>query len=185
MKPFVLDARRTLVLLIDMQEKLMPAIAHREDIERMGSLLLRCADAMGVPVLVSEHYTKGLGKTVPSLVQALPEACPVVEKISFSCWGEPEIVRSVERAARRQIVLFGVETHICVLSTALELLAEGYDVVLVSDATGSRQDAHRDLAFDALRSAGGLVLPTESVAYQLLGKAGTELFKRVLPFFKA
>ena len=102
MKPFVLDARRTLVLLIDMQEKLMPAIAHREDIERMGSLLLRCADAMGVPVLVSEHYTKGLGKTVPSLVQALPEACPVVEKISFSCWGEPEIVRSVERAARRQ-----------------------------------------------------------------------------------
>lgn len=185
MKPFVLDARRTLVLLIDMQEKLMPAIAHREDIERMGALLLRCADTMDVPVLVSEHYSKGLGKTLPSLAQALPPQSSVVEKISFSCWGEPAIVRALERAARRQIVLLGVETHICVLSTALELLAEGYDVVLAADATGSRQNVHRDLAFHTLRAAGGLVLPTESVVYQLLGKAGTELFKRVLPFFKA
>ncbi len=185
MKPFVLDARRSLVLLIDMQEKLMPAIAHREEIEKTGALLLRCADALGVPVLVSEHYPKGLGKTLPSLVQVLPEKSPVVEKISFSCWGEPAIVRALEETARRQIILLGVETHICVLSTALELLAEGYDVVLASDATGSRREVHRDEAFAALRSAGGTVLPTESVVYQLLGQAGTDLFKRVLPFFKA
>lgn len=185
MKPFVLDAHRTQILLIDMQEKLMPAIAHREDIERQGSLLVRCAGKIGVPVLVSEHYPRGLGSTVAPLADVLPDQSLRVEKIAFSCWGEPAVRDALERTPRRQIVLLGVETHICVLSTALELLAEGYDVTVASDACGSRQDAHRDMAFDALRTAGALVVPTETVVYQLLGRAGTELFKAVLPLFKA
>jgi len=184
LKPFLLKAVSTQVLLIDMQEKLFPAIHDTEHLLKQSQFLLSSCSILGVPVKYTEHYPKGLGATLTDLAPCIPQGSARFEKIHFSCWAEPGFNTFFHREGRSQVVLAGIEAHICVLSTAMELLNVGYDVVVASDAIGSRNPANRDMAMDTLLHAGAAVLPVESIVYQMLEKAGTPAFKQILAAIK-
>jgi len=118
------------------------------------------------------------------LSACLPEGSARFEKIHFSCWAEPGFNTFFHREGRSQVILAGIEAHICVFSTAMELLNVGYDVAVAADAVGSRNPDHRDMALETLRHAGAAVLPVESIVYQMLEKAGTPAFKKILAAIK-
>jgi len=184
LRPFLLKADTCQVLLIDVQEKLFPVIHDGDALLKQARFLLSSCSILNVPVKYTEHYPKGLGGTHPDLLSCMPEGSSRFEKIHFSCWAEPGFNTFFHREGRSQVVLAGIEAHICVYATAMELLDVGYDVVVAADAVGSRAPAHREAALDTLRQAGAAVLPVESVVYQLLEKAGTPAFKQVLAALK-
>ena len=175
---FLLKAGETLLLVIDIQERLAAAMLRRERVTNNVLHLLEVARLKNVPVVVTEQYPKGLGPTVPELAGALP-AVSRVEKISFSCCGEAGFVDRVRATGRRKVVICGMETHVCVLMTALDLLHEGFIVHVVSDAVCSRQEENWSTALSMLRDAGAVVTSTETVLFQLLERAGSEEFRTI------
>ena len=131
---------------------------------------------MDIPLLITEQYPKGLGPTIPEIKDVIPSYAPI-EKISFSCCGEPFFLEAVQVTGRQQVVLAGMETHVCVLQTCLDLLKEGFDVHVVSDAVCSRTEQNYRAGLEFMRDAGAVISCTETVLFQLLAKAGTESFK--------
>ncbi len=184
MKPFLLKANQAQVLLIDMQQKLFPAIHESERLLKQSSFLLSSCSILGVPVKYTEHYPKGLGNTLAELLDCMPKDARRFEKIHFSCWAEPGFNCFFHTEGRPQVVVAGIEAHICVFSTVIQLLDVGYDVVVASDAVGSRNPDHRDAGLETLRNAGAAVLPVESIVYQMLERAGTPAFKQILAAIK-
>lgn len=185
MKPFSIDAQRSQLLLIDMQEKMLPAVAGWESVAKNAEILLKACEIMKVPVKVTEHYPKGLGNTITSVNRNLPSGTERFEKISFSCCGETGFDKFLRCEGRNIVVVAGVESHICVLGTVMDLLAMGHSVAVAADACSSRNSEHHRMACDAMASAGAMVVPVETVVYQMLGRAGTEQFKSMLPMFKS
>lgn len=183
MEPVTLNRGNTLFLMIDLQEKLMPAIEGAEQIAAAAERLLRAASALDIPLIVTEQYPKGLGGTVEPLRSLMASAAPL-PKTAFSCAGAEGFSEAFERIGRNRAVLWGVETHICVFTTAMELAKKGCQVVVAGEACGSRKKACHDLAVASMLAAGIAVLPVETVVYQLLGRAGTPEFKALLPYFK-
>lgn len=183
MKAYINDPDNTIFLMIDIQEKLLPAIDGYEDVSRNAEKLLVIADVLKIPVKVTEQYKKGLGPTVAALNKHLANCVPF-EKTHFGCGGEKGFYDYLTSGNRNQIILFGIESHICVHTTAMELLQRGYDVTVVADACSSRNRKNHELALANMLSHGAHVLPLESVAYQLIKKAGTPEFKALLPLFK-
>jgi nicotinamidase-related amidase len=172
----LLDARRSALLIVDMQERLLPAMDGGEPALANAARLMEAAGRLGVPILVSEQYPKGLGPTVPALAALAPTGT-VAEKLHFSCAADPGWRGRFERLDRRQAVLAGVEAHVCVLQTALGLKAAGYEPAVVADATASRRPESKAMAFDRLRQNGVEVVTTEMVLFEWLGQAGTAEFK--------
>ncbi len=169
------------LLLIDVQEKFqsaIPAIAADQPVGRNCRILVEGARAVGVHVLVSEQYPKGLGPTLPHLVEALGPA-PRPGKSHFSCCGDPTLASAIESAHRSWWILCGVEAHVCVLATAADLLAAGRRVVVVGDAVASRREDCRTMALQAARDLGALVLPAETVLFRWLRVAQGDAFKKV------
>lgn len=172
----LLEARRSALLIVDMQERLLPAMDGGEPALANAARLMEAAGRLGVPMLVSEQYPKGLGPTVPPLAALAPTGT-VAEKLHFSCLADPGWRGRFERLDRRQAVLAGVEAHVCVLQTALGLKAAGYEPAVVADATASRRPESKAMAFDRLRQNGVEVVTTEMVLFEWLGQAGTAEFK--------
>ncbi len=170
--------------MIDIQEKLYPHISAHEEILQNSRRLLKAAEVLKVPVLVTEQYPKGLGPTLPALKEMLGSETRFLEKITFSCYPGPGFTDALSAINRPVTVVFGIETHICVLSTVMDLISHGHEVAVVADACGSRKPENHELAIAAARTCGALVLPVETVIYQMLGAAGTEAFKAMLPYFK-
>ena len=180
-----INAAASTLIVIDVQERLAPAMAEPEPIIRACATLMTAARDIGVPVLVSEQYPRGLGRTVPTLAAlAPPEA--TIEKIHFSCLDEPAFAARFGATAdgRGQAILCGIETHVCVLQTALQLHAMGREVAVVADASGSRRAVDSGLALDRLRHSGVQVVSTEMVIFEWLGRAGTNLFKAMSALIK-
>lgn len=184
MKPFVLDRNRAQLLMIDIQEKLCPAMYNRERICRNTGILLEAANLLKLPVKVTEQYPRGLGGTVGELEKILPSHTHKFEKVHFSCYSEPGFHHFIQQAGRSQVVVAGIESHICVLATVLEMLRDNYDVAVVADATGSRKRKHHVMALDAMGQAGAFIVPMETAVFQLLGQSGTPEFKSLLRHFK-
>lgn len=172
------------LVLVDMQCALADAMERRDAVVETAALLARAAGLLGIPVLVTRQYPRGLGNTVPELVEALGDHSPV-DKLTFSCLAEPAFRDRIEALGRRQVVLAGMETHICVTQTALALLDEGYAVSIAADATCSRRRSDHDVALARLRAAGVAVTIAESVIYEALERAGTPEFKAILELVKA
>lgn len=170
-------------LMIDIQEKLFPHISGSETIGANTQRLLALSRLMDIPFYYTEQYPKGLGGTVQEIAKSLPEGAARFEKMTFSCMEEPGFDGFFGKSDKAAVV-WGIETHICIMTTVMDMLDEGMKVAVVSDAVGSREDANRDRALLSMERAGALVLPTESVVYQLLGRSGTGDFKAMLPFFK-
>ena len=185
MKPFRIDAEKSQLLLIDLQMKMLPAVAGWESVAKNVEILLKACEIMKAPVKLTEHYPRGLGATIPSIAENLPIDSKRFEKISFSCCGEAGFDNFLRCNGRDLVIVAGVESHICVLSTVMDLLAMGHSVVVAADACSSRNAGHHNMACSAMTSAGALVVPVESVVYQMLGRAGTEQFKAMLPMFKS
>lgn len=168
------------VVLTDVQERLFGAMdaERRDDMIRNLKILLTAARRLAIPIVVTEQYPKGLGRTLPELRVLLDEA-PAIEKTSFSACGAPEFTERLSTLAAEPIILTGVEAHVCVLLTALDLLGMGRRVWIVADAVCSRRAATMDIGLAQARQAGAIVTSTETVVFQLLGRADTEAFREV------
>ncbi|HDQ93557.1 MAG TPA: isochorismatase family protein [Synergistetes bacterium] len=184
MKPFRIEPARAQLLLIDLQEKMLPAVSSYETVSKYSIILLNACGTMNIPVKYTEHYPRGLGATVKAIADNFPKGSARTEKIHFSCCMEEGFDDFLKIEGRDQVVVAGVESHICVLGTVMDLLANNYRVAVAADACSSRNPEHHRLACEAMASAGALVVPVETLVYQMLGRAGTAEFKTMLPFFK-
>jgi nicotinamidase-related amidase len=184
MKPELLDRNRSALVLIDFQERLFPNVHEHQRVMARIDLLLSAANLMHVPVLLTEQYPKGLGNTVEEIRKALPQAQPL-EKMDFSCAAAPGFRELLSSLHRDQIVLTGIETHICVAQTALDLASQGENVFVVADATSSRRPLDAQTALQRMEQSGLTIITAESVVFEWLRRAGTEEFKALQPKLKA
>jgi len=178
------------LVVVDVQERLAAAMDRREQVVSRCGLLARVAGIVGVPIVVTRQYPNGLGDTEAPLIAALEAvradgaSVQGVDKVSFDCFAEPTFCDAVTGTGRGQLVLAGMETHICIAQTALAGLAESYDVHVAADACCTRAPEHHEYALMRLAHAGAVVSTAESVAYELVGSAGTDEFRALLQVVK-
>ena len=177
---FFLERDKAVLVVIDVQEKLCLAMDHKVlgKLTRNIGILLESASELNVPVLVTEQYVKGLGATLPELKEKAG-AASFYEKMSFSSCGSAEFVEALKASGRTQIIVTGMETHVCVLQTVIELRDAGFEVHVVKDAVMSRDKRNWQTAVEAMTLTGAVPTCTESVMFQLLKVAGTEEFKKL------
>lgn len=172
----VLDRTQSLLLVVDIQDRLVPAILDADTVVDNTERLIRAARRLDVPLAASEQYRKGLGETVADVRDRLADA-ERLEKMTFDATRDPDFRAHIAGMSRQQAVIVGTEAHVCVLQTALGCLGMGIQPWVVADAVGSRATANRDLALDRLRQAGAVVVSTEMVLFEWLERAGTDDFR--------
>ncbi len=174
------DAGRSLLVMVDIQEKLLAAMSadDRVQITRQGKLLLIAAERLEVPVLVTEQYPRGLGPTAPELKSSVPAAARWFDKTRFSCCGADHFTDALPED-RKQTILFGMEAHVCVLQTGMELLDRGCQVFVVEDTVCSRKQANKTKGLQRLRDAGAIITNSESVLFEWLRDARHEHFREL------
>lgn len=180
-----LEAEQCALIVVDMQEKLLPPIWEKERLVRNIQLLIRLAGILKMPALVTTQYAKGLGNTVPEIASLLPDS-PPIDKLMFSCFGSEAFCSLLKRlpGQRTTVLLCGMETHICVMQTAMGALREGYLVHVASDAVSSRTELNWKIGLDRMRAAGTILSSTEMMIYELLRSSGAPAFKELLPYLK-
>ena len=183
MSDWRLTTQNAALVVIDLQEKLMAAMPRRAEVVTAADRLIRAARILEVPTLVTVQYVKGLGPVCAELAEATAGLTPV-EKMAFSCCGAAAFVRALKTSGRKRIILCGVEAHVCVQQTALDLLAGDHTVYIVADAVCSRRATDCAVASERLRDCGAVLTTAEAAVYELLREAGTPAFKQVLPLFK-
>ncbi len=184
MGPELLDRNRSALVLIDMQERLFPHVYEHQRVLARIDLLLFAANLLQIPMLLTEQYPKGLGNTIEEIRKMLPAVRPLV-KMDFSCVPAPGFREQLSSLRRDQVVLTGIETHICVAQTALDLASQGEKVFVVSDATASRRPLDAQTALRRLDQSGLTITTAEAVVFEWLRRAGTEEFKAIQPKLKA
>jgi nicotinamidase-related amidase len=170
-----LEAPRTTLVVIDVQEGFRKAIPDFDRVAKATATLIEGAEAIGIPIVVTEQYPKGLGETVPEVAEHLPHGAEPLEKVVFSA---PE-AEGFDLGGRDQALVCGVETHVCVNQTALDLLASGVEVQVAEDAVGSRTEENKRIGLHKMEGAGAVLTSVETALFELLGRAGTDEFKRV------
>src|SRR3989475_8531306 len=180
-----LEANLCALVVIDIQEKLLPPIFQKEQLIKNSQLLIRLAGVLRMPVLISTQYAKGLGGTVPEIASLLLET-EAIDKQMFSCFGSDVFCSLLKRlpGARNTLLLCGMESHICVMQTALGALRDGYLVHVASDAVSSRTEWNWKLGLERMRAAGAIISSTEMMIYELLQSSGALAFKELLPYLK-
>ena len=180
-----LEAEQCALLVVDIQEKLLPPIFQKEQLVRNAKLLIRAAGVLKIPAIVSTQYAKGLGGIVPEVASLLPET-EAIDKNLFSCFGSEVFCTLLKRLPgnRNTLLLCGMESHICVMQTALAALREGYLVHVASDAVSSRTEWNWKIGLDRMRAAGAVISSTEMMVYELMGSSASPAFKEMLPHLK-
>lgn len=179
-----LDPGQALLLVVDVQDRLVPHLAGRDAFLARLALLVKAAPLLGIPILATEQYPKGLGPTVPAIRSLLPADPPPMEKISFSCVGSADLRRALVALGRRQVLVAGIEAHVCIQQTVRDLIERGYAVFLAGDAVASRREEDRRLALERMLSWGAEVSTVESLVFEALGAAGTATFKGISALVK-
>jgi nicotinamidase-related amidase len=177
----VADSANSILAVIDLQEKLaaaMPKGVRDRVIDQVG-ILLTAAESLSVPVLVTEQYPQGLGPTESALLKKLPEETAIIEKTNFSSAKVEAFAQALAATGRKQVFLAGMETHICVLQTALDLLGQGYQVFVIEDAVSSRAKGNQFNALQRMRLAGAVIINVESLIFEWLGDASHPEFKKL------
>ncbi|MDR3687021.1 MAG: isochorismatase family protein [Coriobacteriia bacterium] len=180
----------SVLVIVDEQERLTAVMERRDEVVSATVRLVRTAALVCVPIVVTRQYPKGLGDTDPTLAEVIEAARAAgagvtsIDKVAFDCFGEPAFAKTLERSSRRQMLLAGMETHICVTQTALSALRNSFDVHVVGDACCSRNAASHDSALERMRAAGAVVTTTESVMYELMGESGSDEFRALLAIVK-
>jgi len=182
MNKFTLSKEECLLFIIDMQERLFPAMKYGKEIIEKTNILAAAAKAMNMPVIVTEHYPKGLGKTVSEIASSLENAL-IFEKNSFSACTD-EIVAALKAKGRKKIMVVGTETHVCVFQTVRGLIGLGYEVFIVSDAVASRSKGNYRNGLDLMKSMGAVITNTETVLFDLMKESGSPEFKALSKLIK-
>jgi len=180
-----LDAVHCALIVVDIQEKLLPPIFNKETMVKNSQLLIRLARILSIPAMVTTQYSKGLGATVPEIASLVAEV-RTIDKLEFGCFGNDEFRAGLKKLPgdRNTVLLCGMEAHICVTQTALGALNDGYLVHVASDAIGARSEWNWKIGLDRMRAAGAVISSTEMMMYELLRCSGTPQFKELLPFIK-
>jgi nicotinamidase-related amidase len=171
-----MSAADTGLLVIDVQEKLLPKLPDADALTLNVAFLIDAARLLEMPVLATEQYPRGLGATVPELAKRLPQR---PDKVAFSSCAAPAVVETLHREARPKVVLAGIETHVCVLHTALDLLAADFHVFVAADAVGARYRIDHDVALRRLERAGAVLTTAEGCAFEWIGGAAHPRFKEI------
>jgi nicotinamidase-related amidase len=180
-----LEASQCALIVVDMQQKLLPPIWEKERLVRNVQLLIRLAGILKIPTMVTTQYAKGLGNTIPDVASLLPDT-PSIDKLMFSCFGSDVFCSLLKRlpGQRTTMLLCGMEAHICVMQTALGALREGYLVHVAADAVSSRAELNWRIGLDRMRAAGAIISSTEMMIYELLRGSGEPAFRALLPYLK-
>lgn len=178
----LLQKEKSCLIVIDVQEKLAPLVAHIDQVIASCQWLMRLATELDVPLLVTEQYQKGLGATIEPLRKLMPGKTDI-DKLSFSCTHDPSFQKHWQLVNKKQAILTGIETHVCVLQTAFELLRAGVQVFVVVDAVGSRNDLDHDCALQRMQQAGVQLVTREMIFFEWLEQAGTPTFKALSKVF--
>jgi nicotinamidase-related amidase len=181
----MLEAEECALVVVDIQERLLPPIFQKEQLVRNAQLLIRAAGILKIPALLSTQYAKGLGGTVPE-VASLTAGTDTIDKTLFSCFGSDAFCSAVKRlpGKRNTLLLCGMESHICVSQTALGALREGYLVHVASDAVSSRTEWNWKVGLERMRGAGAVISSTEMMIYELMRTSSSAAFKELLPYLK-
>jgi len=182
MSDWRLTPQNSALVVIDVQEKLMNVTPRRAELVRAIQKLIGAARVLKLPTLVTAQYIKGLGPVCAEIAEATP-GIGTIEKMAFSCCGSEEFVRVVKDLRRQRIILCGIEAHVCVQQTAIDLMKD-YFVYVVADAIGSRHEMDHAVAVERMRDCGAVITTVESAVFELLRESGTEPFKQILPLFK-
>lgn len=183
LKQLKIERDDAIFVAIDFQERLLPAMHDCEALEERVVKLVKGMRELGIPMIVTQQYTKGLGPTVSSIAEALGDFTPV-EKTSFSCMAEGTFVEAIEASDKGTVILAGIEAHISVEQTAIDLLRDGYEVALVTDCVQSRDPKNKEITLQRLAQAGVILTSFESVLYELLGGAKAPEFKAISALVK-
>jgi nicotinamidase-related amidase len=180
-----LEADHCALIVVDIQEKLLPPIFQKEALVRNARILIRLAGILKIPTVMTTQYAKGLGSPSPDISSLLPDA-RAIDKMAFSCFGSDVFCAMLKRLPgnRNTVLLCGMESHICVMQTALGALRNGYIVHVASDAVSSRGEWNWRIGLDRMRAAGAVISSTEMMVYELLRSAGTPAFRELLPYLK-
>jgi len=173
----------SLLLIIDFQQAMLKVISSWEKIAGEVTRLIETAQIVKVPILLTEHYRKGFGGTIPEVIQKI-KSPSVFQKEAFSACLEPDFLSTVQGFQRRKIVVVGMETHVCLLQTALDLMMSGFQVHLAADAVASRTTENRDIAINILRQAGAVISSVETIIFQWAYRSNTDTFRKILPIVK-
>ena len=176
MEKYFLNYQEAALLIIDIQERLAAVMKYKDQVADNCLHLIELAKLLEIPILLTEQYPKGLGKTLPEIQEVLPEYAPF-EKTDFNSCREEGFLEKVLSMGRKKLILTGMEAHVCVLQTALGLIKEGYAVHVVQDVVASRYKKNFKVGIELMRSAGTVITSTETVLFQLLERSGTEPFK--------
>ncbi|WP_421862928.1 hydrolase [Motiliproteus sp.] len=174
----LISPQQSLLLVVDIQDKLVPAVVEPQQLIEKTRWLLEVAQILEVPVLASEQYPQGLGHTVTELSELIP-AKQVVDKLHFSCAAEPACLERIAAEQRKQIVICGMEAHVCVFQTAAGLHQAGYEVFVIGDLISSRSASDHQLALERMRQLGIQVVSREMVAFEWMQKSGTDSFRTI------
>lgn len=180
----ILNIEDSVVMIIDVQEKLLNAVFNKASLEKKATTLANTAKILGIPVIVTEQYPKGLGATVESLKEALPENTQYFEKTAFSALENNDVLEALKNSGKKQVVIFGIETHICVSQTTNALIQEGFEVSVIRDACGSRSELEYLAGLDRMKDNGAHVLTTEIALFEWLKGAKHPKFKEVQMLIK-
>jgi len=180
----ILNEKTSLLLIIDFQERLLSATNNKQNIERKAVIMAQTAGILGIPAVITEQYPKGLGPTILPIRDVLGENGGYYEKTSFSALENPTIADAIDKSGKKQIVVYGIETHICVSQTVNALVAKGYDVTVISDASGSRSEAEHKAGLERIKENGAHVVTAEIAIFEWLKGARHIRFKEVQGLIK-
>ena len=173
----------TVALVIDIQDKLFPHIDNHDQLEANCRILLSGLKVLDIPIVVTEQYPKGLGPTIKGLSNLITDFSPI-EKLSFSCCGEKKFLEAVQGYGKRNIIICGIETHVCVLQTVMDLIERGYLPVIIEDCVSSRKPKDRETALKRMAREGVIITTYESILFELCEVAGTDQFKQISKLVK-
>ena len=179
----MLQQENTILVVVDIQGKLANIVHEAEAMVRNAKIMIQGAKILGLPIIATEQYPKGLGHTVPEIAEHFGDV-PVLEKGTFSCCGDTAFLAELQKHGRKSVLLCGIETHVCVYQTAQDLLENGYEVHLVTDAVSSRTPANKQLGIQKIASLGGTLTGTEMSLFELLRISGTDEFKAISKLVK-
>jgi nicotinamidase-related amidase len=179
----MLKEENTVALVIDVQEKLLRVMYQKEKLVENLQQLIKGMKVFGIPMIFTEQYPQGLGPTVPEIAQLVPDVQPLA-KVCFSCYDDENFVRSLQQSGRKQVLVSGIESHICVYQTASDLIDNGYEVHVVADTISSRTLENKEIAIKKMIHAGAILTSTETVLFELLRIAKGERFKAISQIVK-
>jgi nicotinamidase-related amidase len=178
----MINIKNSLLLIIDVQERLLPVIYEGDVVLKNINTLIKAAEILGLDMIITEQYPKGLGCTVSELLYS--DSTEIYEKDTFSCLLQPDLLEKIRENQKTDLILCGVEAHICVLKTALDALDQGFKVHIVADAVSSRTPQNKQLGLDRIKQSNGYIVSMEMILFMLMERAGTDTFKAISKLIK-